>query len=72
MKIILNEAGILEYMKKNGIKNYRQLCRECGLNYNTFMTEKCKSETFSKETFWLIADFLKCHVEDIQKVEWKK
>lgn len=71
MKIIINEEKILEYMKKNGVKNYMQLCRECGINYGTFISAKCRRTT-SKEIFWLIAERLNCHVEELQVADWTK
>lgn len=71
MKIILNEEKLLEYMKKNGVKNYRQLCRECGINYNSFRTVKSRSYNLSSVMYWLLADRLNCHIEELQKIQNK-
>ena len=72
MKIILNEEKLREYMKKNGVKNYRQLCHECGVNYYTFSGSKCRISSLSSRDYWLIANYLGCHVEEIQTADWAK
>ena len=51
MKIIINEEKLLEYMKKNGVKDYRQLCRECGINYNSFRTVKSRRYNLSDKMY---------------------
>lgn len=69
MKILINEEKLNYYMKKNNIKTYKQLCRECGINLNTFYCTKSKNR-ISKETFWLLADGLNCHIEELQIIDW--
>lgn len=69
MKVILDENRLLEIMKENGVKSYRQLCRECGINPKTFYQSKFYGY-ISKENYWLIADRLHCHIEDLQTVDW--
>ena len=69
MKIIINEEKLREYMKINNIKNYKQLCQECGISYNAFQSSKSRRYTVSAEMYWLVADRLKCHVEDLQKIQ---
>ena len=71
MKIIINEEKLREYMKINNIKNYKQLCQECGIDLNYFYCTKSRGN-ISKETFWLLANFFRCHVEDLQYADWTK
>ncbi len=66
VKIIINEKNLLAYMKKNGIKNYRQLCRECGVSYSAFTSAKSRRYTLPIEMYWLLADRLQCHIEELQ------
>ena len=47
MKIIINEEKLREYMKINNIKNYKQLCQECGISYNAFLSSKSRRYTVS-------------------------
>ena len=68
MKIIINEEKLREYMLQNGVKNYKQLCQECGISYSAFASSKSRRYTVSAEIYWLVADRLQCHVEDLQKM----
>ncbi|MCM1508281.1 MAG: hypothetical protein NC177_14305 [Ruminococcus flavefaciens] len=70
MKIILDEDKLLEIMRKNGVKSYVELCRESGVNLGSFHSRR-QHRTLSKESFWLLADYLNCHVEEIQIADWE-
>lgn len=65
MKIILNREFLYSMMRKHGIETIRQMSREsgieCGILYGAFTRE-----VVSKETYWRLAKFFGCHVEDLQ------
>ncbi len=70
MKIILNEKALRVLMAQHDIRTYKQLCKECGIDYNFFCMSRSRNKSFSKEIFWLLADVLKCHIEDLQQPDW--
>lgn len=70
MKIKLNEKALRIKMVENGIKNYAELCRQSGVPYSSFNQGK-KRMRLSKEAYWLIADFLGCHIEELQFPDWE-
>ena len=69
MKIKLNEKALRIKMAENNIKSYCELCRESGVSYKAFMQGK-KRLRLSSEIYWLFSDFLGCHIEELQQMNW--
>lgn len=65
MKIILNMAAFYEQMGKHGIDTIRQLSKESGITCECLYSAVDRGVT-SKETYWRLARFFGCHVEDLQ------
>lgn len=71
MKIIPNINELYRLMKSKELETVRQLSRasgiECGILYGAF-----DRGIVSKETYWRLADFFGCHVEDLQIPDYSK
>ncbi|MDE5558666.1 MAG: hypothetical protein K2K66_02670 [Ruminococcus sp.] len=65
MKIILNIEELYRQMKKRGIETIRQLSKESGITCECLYGSFDRGVT-SKETYWRLAKFFGCHVEDLQ------
>lgn len=65
MKIILNMEELYNQMKMHGIETIRQLSRESGVTCECLYGAVDRGVT-SKETYWRLARFFGCHVEDLQ------
>ena len=65
MKIILNMTAFYDQMEKHGIKTIRQLSKESGITCECLYGSVDRGVT-SKETYWRLAKFFGCHVEDLQ------
>ena len=65
MKIIPNISEIYRLMKSKGLETIKQLSKEsdidCGILYGAF-----DRGVTSKVTYWRLAKFFGCHVEDLQ------
>ena len=65
MKIIPNISELYRLMDLKGIETVRQLSREsdisCSILYGAF-----DRGVVSKETYWRLAKFFGCHIEDLQ------
>ena len=71
MKIILNKEELYRLMRQHGFEMVRQLGKasgiNCGILYGVF-----DRGVVSKETYWKLADFFGCHVEDLQMPDYLK
>lgn len=65
MKIILNMKELYNQMELHGIETIRQLSRESGVTCECLYGAVDRGVT-SKETYWRLAKFFGCHVEDLQ------
>lgn len=65
MKIILNMKELYRQMEKHKIETIRQLSRESGVTCECLYGAVDRGVT-SKETYWRLAKFFGCHVEDLQ------
>lgn len=65
MKIILNMEELYRQMKEHNIETIRQLSRESGITCECLYGSVERGVT-SKETYWRLAKFFGCHVEDLQ------
>ncbi len=65
MKIILNMTAFYDLMEKHSIETIRQLSRESGIACECLYGAVDRGVT-SKVTYWRLAKFFGCHVEDLQ------
>lgn len=72
MKIRLNEKALRYRMLEKEIYTFKELCEKSGASYAGFLTGRSKRGNLSHELYWLIADFLGCHVEELQKADWEE
>lgn len=72
MKIHINEKALRNKMCKKEVYTFRELCEKSGVKYVNFCTTHARNRSLSLENYWLIADFLGCHIEELQEVDWTK
>lgn len=65
MRVILNEKELRKLMNEHDIKNIRQLAEVSGTSEQALYSSM-KRQTLSKENYWLLAKYFKCHIEDLQ------
>ncbi|MDE6832795.1 MAG: helix-turn-helix domain-containing protein [Ruminococcus sp.] len=65
MKIVLNISKLYQLMAEREIKTIRQLSRESGITCECLYGSVDRGVT-SKETYWKLAEFFGCHIEDLQ------
>ena len=65
MKIVLNINEFYRLMNEHNIETIRQLSRESGITCECLYGSVNRGVT-SKETYWQLAKFFGCHVEDLQ------
>lgn len=65
MKIILNKEFLYSLMNDKKIKTIRDLSRESGISSSILYGAVDRGVT-SKETYWRLAKFFGCHVEELQ------
>lgn len=65
MKIRLNIDEFYRLMREHEIETIRQLSRMSGITDETLYCS-VRKKTLSKETYWKLAKFFDCHVEDLQ------
>ena len=71
MKIILNLDVLYRLMREHDIKTIRQLANESGMSEQALYCS-LRRKTLSKETYWKLAEFFGCHVEDLQIMTYVK
>ncbi len=71
MRVVLDREKLFSLMEQKGVKKLSELCRNAGVNYKGFRSNIFQRKRMSVENYWLIADYLGCHVEELQKVDWK-
>lgn len=65
MKIIPDISEIYRLMELKGIETVRQLSRESGISCSILYGAFDRG-VVSKETYWKLAMFFGCHIEDLQ------
>lgn len=65
MRVILNEKELSKLMNEHDIKNMRQLAEVSGTSEYA-LYYGIRRKTLSKESYWLLAKYFKCHIEDLQ------
>lgn len=65
MKIFLNIDVLYRLMREREIETVRQLSRETGIT-EEILYSSIRRKMLSKETYWKLAKFFGCHVEDLQ------
>lgn len=71
MKIMLNLNELYRLMREREIETIRQLSRESGVTEET-LYGSIRRNTLSKETYWRLAKFFGCHVEDLQNPDYSE
>ncbi|MDE5556247.1 MAG: hypothetical protein K2J32_00955 [Ruminococcus sp.] len=71
MKIVLNLSELYRLMNEHKIETIRQLSRESGITCECLYGSVNRGVT-SKETYWRLAEFFGCHVEDLQIPDYSK
>ena len=71
MKIVLNIKEFYRQMSEHQIETIRQLSRESGITCECLYGAVDRGVT-SKETYWRLAKFFGCHVEDLQIPDYSK
>ena len=65
LKIRLNNDELYRLMRERKIGTVRQLSKESGIN-DLCLYGAINRDVTSKETYWKLAKFFGCHVEDLQ------
>ena len=65
MKLIPDKSKLYDLMNKNGFETVVQLSQASGISRNILYGIFDKNIA-SKETYWRLAKFFGCHVEDLQ------
>lgn len=65
MKIRLNIDVLYRLMREREIVTIRQLSRMSGTTEETLYSS-IRKQTLSKESYWKLAKFFGCHIEDLQ------
>ena len=68
MKIRLNIDVLYSLMREREIETVRQLSRETGIT-EEILYSSIRRKMLSKESYWKLAKFFNCHVEDLQTPE---
>lgn len=71
MKITLNIDELYRLMREREIETIRQLSRETKITEET-LYGSIRRKTLSKETYWKLAKFFECHIEDLQTPDYSK
>ena len=71
MKIILNLDKFYELMRDHGVETTRQLANQAGISEQALYCG-IRKKTLSKESYWLVAEFFGCHIEELQKIVRKE
>lgn len=65
MKIMLNIDELYRHMRQQNIDTIRQLSRKTSIT-EEILYSSIRRKTLSKETYWKLAKFFDCHIEDLQ------
>lgn len=65
MKIFLNIDVLYRLMREREIETVRQLSRKTKIT-EEILYSSIRRKMLSKETYWKLAKFFGCHVEDLQ------
>ena len=71
MKIMLNLNELYRLMREREIETIRQLSRMSGITDETLYCS-IRKKTLSKETYWKLAKFFECHIEDLQTPDYSE
>lgn len=68
MRIILNIDVLYRFMRERNIYTIRQLGKETNITAE-ILYKALNRGVVSKVTYWKLAKYFGCHVEDLQKAE---
>ena len=68
MRIVLNIDELYRLMREQNIHTIRQLGRETDLQHD-ILYKAINSGVVSKVTYWKLAKYFGCHIEELQKAE---
>lgn len=68
MKISLNNDELYRLMREKKIETVRQLSRAAGIT-DEILYHAINRGVVSKVTYWKLAKFFGCHIEDLQTAE---
>ncbi|MDE6425597.1 MAG: helix-turn-helix transcriptional regulator [Ruminococcus sp.] len=71
MKITPNISELYRLMKSKGLETVRQLSTESGIDCSILYGAFDRG-IVSKETYWRLAKFFGCHIEDLQIPDYSK
>ncbi len=71
LKIRLNNDELYRLMREREIETIRQLSKESNIN-EVCLYGAINRDVTSKETYWKLAKFFSCHVEDLQIPEYSE
>ena len=54
-------------MRDHGVETTRQLANQAGISEQALYCG-IRKKTLSKESYWLVAEFFGCHIEELQKI----
>lgn len=65
MKIKLDYPRLMQLSDSRGVHTLSELCRKSGVNYNYVRSSISRRHSFNIETYYQLARFLDCRIEDI-------
>jgi len=71
MKITLNIDVLYRLMREREIETIRQLSRESEIS-EEILYSSIRRKNLSKETYWKLAEFFGCHVEELQNPNYSE
>ncbi len=71
MKIMLNLNELYRQMREREIETIRQLSHESRIS-EEILYSSIRRKNLSKETYWKLAEFFGCHVEDLQNPDYSE
>jgi len=71
MKITLNIDVLYRLMREREIETIRQLSHESRIP-EEILYSSIRRKNLSKETYWKLAEFFDCHIEDLQNPDYSE
>ena len=71
MKIRLNSEELYKLMREQEIETIQQLSRMTGIT-GEILYKAINMDVVSKVTYWRLAKFFGCHVEDLQTLDYSR
>ena len=69
MKIKFNVGEFYRLMRLYGFETIQELSEETGIS-SKLLYSAIERDVISKETYWLLAKYFCCHIEDLQKADY--